>query len=283
MKVASRPHYADHLAAIDVPDDVALVASYGDLTTVRRTNPKKRIVLMQHGIGQSYGDRNPAYPGGRDNDAVGLFLVPGEHPAERWRHAYPKARVEVVGIPLLDDLPPRIPDGKVTVAVTFHWMTSSRPNMPSMALPYWEKAVLALRDEFTVIGHGHPRAYHLPRFWAHNGIEYVGDFRAVCERADVLAFDYTSAGYLFAATGRPVVVLNSPDYSRKWDYGLRFWSAADVGTQVESPPDLTPAIRRALERRPEDVAARETALDMVYGFRSGAADRASRVIREWAA
>jgi len=273
VKAASRPHYADHMDDVEVPDGVALVASYGDLTRVRAKH--RRIVLMQHGIGQSYGDRNPAYPGGRDNDAVGLFLVPGPHPAERWRNAYPKARVEVVGIPLLDDLPSRVPDGKITVAVTFHWLKHAQN--------FYRNEVLKLTDEFNVIGHGHPRAYGLPRFWTHNGIEHVASFRAVCERADVLIFDNTSAGYLFAATGRPVVVLNSPDYKKSWDYGLRFWDAADIGPQVDEAADLRPAIRRALELRPEDVAAREAALDMVYGYRSGAADRASRAIREWAA
>lgn len=273
MKVASRAHYAAHMAPVAVPDGVALVASYADLTRVRGKH--RRIVLMQHGIGQSYGDRNPAYPGGRDNDAVGLFLVPGAQPAERWRAAYPKARVEVVGTPLLDDLPRRSPDGKVTVAVTFHWLKG--------AFAYFRNAVIDLSLEFHVIGHGHPRATRLPRFWAKHGIEAVTDFRDVCERADVLLFDNTSAGYLFAATGRPVVVMNSADYKRKWDYGLRFWDAADVGVQVESTEDLAPAVHRALELRPADVARREAALDMVFGYRSGAAQRSSDVIREWAA
>jgi hypothetical protein len=133
-----------------------------------------------------------------------------------------------------------------------------------------------------VIGHGHPRASRLPRFWAKHGIEHVPDFMDVCRRADVLLFDNTSAGYLFAATGRPVVVLNSPDYRRDWTYGLRFWDAADVGVQV-SAGDLYPAVCRALEEWPDDVAKREAALDMVFAYRTGAAQRASDVIREWAA
>jgi hypothetical protein len=259
------------MASVDVPADVALVASYGDLTRARRNH--RRIVLMQHGIGQSYGDRNPAYPGGRDNDAVGLFLVPGDQPAARWRAAYPKARVEVVGTPLLDDLPRRSPDGQTTIAVTFHWLKG--------ASEHFRDAVVALADQFHVIGHGHPRASRLPRFWAKHGIEHVPDFMDVCRRADLLLFDNTSAGYLFAATGRPVVVMNGPDYRREWDYGLRFWDAADVGVQVSG--DLYPAVCRALEEWPEDVAKREAALDMVFAYRTGAAERASDTIREWAA
>jgi hypothetical protein len=96
------------MAPIDLDGlDVTLVAAHADLVKARRAG-HRRIVLMQHGIGQSYGpDRHPAYPGGEDNEGVGLFLVPGEHPAGRWREAYPAARVEVVGSPRLDELPRR--------------------------------------------------------------------------------------------------------------------------------------------------------------------------------
>ena len=278
MKHASRPHYADHMAAIDVPEDVALVASYQDLTTVRRKH--KRIVLMQHGIGQSYSDRNPAYPGGRDNDAVGLFLVPGEQPAKRWRLAYPGARVEVVGSPRLDGLPRRA-DGPVTVAVTFHWRFGNIPEARH-AFDAFGRACAALKDEFNVIGHGHPRATRMPRFWARHDIEYVPDFDEVCRRADVLVFDNTRAGFEFAATGRPVVLMNSPYYRKKVDHGLRFWDAAGVGVQVDTTAELVEGVWRALGEWPEDVARREAALDIVYGYRSGAAKLASDVIADWA-
>jgi hypothetical protein len=275
---ASRPHYAAHLAPIDISDlDVALVASYVDLVKARRDG-HRRIVLMQHGIGQSYSDTNPAYPGGRDNDAVGLFLVPGEQPAERWRNAYPRARVEVVGSPRLDDLPRRS-DGPVTVALTFHWRQGG--NEKSTAFAFYRKVIPELAEQFHLIGHGHPRATRLPRFYAKAGIEYVPSFEEVCRRADVLVFDNTSAGFEFAATGRPVVVLNSPEYRRRVNHGLRFWDAADVGVEVECPADLGPAITRALELRTEDVAARERALDLVFAYRTGAAQRSADAIREW--
>lgn len=279
MKLASRPHYADHMAGVDVPDDVALVASYADLVKARRTH--RRIVLMQHGIGQSYSDRNPAYPGGRDNDAVGLFLVPGPAPADRWKAAYPRAAVEVVGTPMLDDLPSREP-GPTTVAVTFHWLYGSIPEKRH-AFDHFGKAAVALKNDFDIIGTGHPRATRMSAFWTKHGIEYVPDFREVCRRADVLVFDNTSAGYLFAATGRPVVVMNSPHYRPDVHHGLRFWDAADIGVQVHAAADLGPGIARALEERPVDVERREAALDRVFGFRSGAARRASDAIAEWAA
>jgi hypothetical protein len=283
--IASRSHYAAHMAPVAgfLPDlDVTLVAAHADLVKARRAG-HRRIVLMQHGIGQSYGpDRHPAYPGGTDNDGVGLFLVPGEHPAERWRAAYPAARVEVVGSPRLDDLPRRIPGPGLTIACTFHWRIGAMPEMRN-AFAFYGLAAAELSHEFAMIGHGHPRATRLPRFWAKVGIEYVPDFDEVCRRADVLVFDNTSAGYEFASTGRPVVVLNSPGYRKDVDFGLRFWDAADVGIQVDFPTELAPAVRRALELRPDDVAAREAALDIVYRYRTGAAQRAADTIRDWAA
>jgi hypothetical protein len=280
--IASRSHYAAHMAPIDLDGlDVTLVAAHADLVKARRAG-HRRIVLMQHGIGQSYGpDRHPAYPGGKDNEGVGLFLVPGEHPAGRWRAAYPAARVEVVGCPRLDDLPRRVPDGRTTICATFHWRTGALPEARH-AFAFYGLAAAGLSHEFAMIGHGHPRATRLPRFWAKVGIEYVPDFDEVCRRADVLIFDNTSAGYEFAATGRPVVVVNAPYYRKDVDFGLRFWTAADVGIQVDHPADLAPAVRRALELRPEDVAARERALDIVYAYRTGAALRSADVIRDWA-
>ncbi len=282
---ASRDHYADHLAPVasrldDVSPDVALVASYRDLCTARKKHD--RIVLMQHGIGQSYSDAMPAYPGGRDNDSVGLFLVPGEQPAKRWRDAYPRAAVEVVGSPRLDDLPDRIgPPGRV-VAVTFHWDNYQYPESRS-AFDYFRPALRDLAERFEVIGHGHPRARPVHRFWESIGVEYVPSFDEVCRRADVLAFDNTSAGFEFAATGRPVVVMSPPWYRRDVSHGLRFWDAANVGTEATTPGSLRPAVERALANVALDRISRDAALNVVFAHRSGAAQRAADGIRGWAA
>ena len=120
--IASAPHYRAHIAPIvdrfdgmdpEIArrlDDVTIVASHRDLETARKRGAQ-RIVLAQHGAGQSYGGdpkskRNPSYPGGDDNDDVGLFLVPNEHAAQRWVERYPRACTRVVGSPRLDTIPP---------------------------------------------------------------------------------------------------------------------------------------------------------------------------------
>lgn len=282
--VASHDHYRDHLAPItahlQAGRQAALVAGYGDLVAARR-HGFTRFVVAQHGAGQSYSNDHPHYPGGKGHDDVGLFLVPNEHAAQRWRDAYPSARVEVVGSPHLDDLPSR-QVGPVTVAVTFHWDLYLVPESRS-AFPWFRDVLPELAKRFRMIGTSHPRRRGMAHVYERAGIEYVPDFADVCRRADVLVADNTSAMFEFAATGRPVVVMDAPHYRTDVEHGLRFWDAADVGVRVGVPSDLAPAIERALELRADDVAARERALDVVYAYRSGAGERAADVIGDWLA
>jgi hypothetical protein len=304
---ASTPWYVDHLAPIMAalgpeagelhvgrrfrprprpPADVALVASYGDLTIVRHLG-YQRFALTQHGAGQSYGGDPrrgdyPSYPGGRNHASVGLFLVPNEHAAGRWRKAYPRACVRVVGCPKLDTLPTRVPSAGPVVAVSFHWDYRLMPETRS-AFPEYAAAVATLAKSYTVLGHAHPRRTDLRRFYTRIGVEQVRDFADVCRQADLYVCDNSSTLFEFAATGRPVVVLNSREYRRDVEHGLRFWDAASVGVQVDRGAGLADAVARALEQHPEDVEARERALGIVYQPRVGSAESAATALREWVA
>jgi hypothetical protein len=247
---------------------------------------------MEHGAGQSYGGRNVhhgSYAGGRNRDAASLFLHPGNHPAARDRQAYPAARVEVVGSPYLDNLPHREgPPGRV-VAFTFHFNGAICAETKT-AYPAFFPAIAVLAERYQMIGTAHPR------LWSHGrpgrriedryraqGIEPVEDFAEVCRRADLLIFDNTSAGFAFAATGRPVVVMNAPWYDRRANHGLRFWDAADVGVNCDDPRQLAACVEEAFEDTPEQQAKREAALDIVYGYRAGASQRAADALMDWAA
>lgn len=305
--LASAAHYVDHTAAVldalppssrgDLltrpggdPSRPVLVASFGDLLAARSSG-RDRIALMEHGAGQSYGGRNVrhgAYAGGENRDAASLFLHPGEHPAARDRRRYPGARVEVVGSPHLDTLPRKATKGRV-VAFTFHFNGAVCAETKT-AYPHFYPAIAALADRYELLGHGHPRLWtagrkgnQLADRYRRAGIEPVQSFAEVCRRADLLIADNTSAMFAFAATGRPVVVLNPPWYDRRVNHGLRFWEASRVGVNCDDPASLAECVEQALADPPSQRAEREAALDLVYAYRSGAAGRAASALMDWAA
>ncbi len=306
MPIAAKAHHRAHIAPVarllgvdgDMsrrpagPDDVALIASYGDLKSARRGG-FRRIILMQHGAGQSYGGdrrtaRHPCYAGGDDNQDVGLFLVPNQHAADRWSFRYPDADVSIVGCPRLDELPARVVSSDAatvvekaspTVAVSFHWDGYACPEWRS-AFAWYRSAIRELSKEVTVIGHSHPNRRDLVRFYQDAGIGFVPDWDDVLRRADVYACDNSSTLYEFASTGRPVVVLNAPWYRDEAKHGLRFWDAAHVGEGVYQPDELNAEAAYYAFERPAEW--RENALDIVYAYRTGAAQRAADAIVAWA-
>lgn len=311
---ASMPHYLDHIAPVWrllgdaagtfyaarglLPHATALrlsvapahagsgpmiVAGYRDMFRARRLGYGP-FVMMQHGAGQSYGGdprsaRNQAYAGGKDNDDVALFLVPGPHPAARWREAYPDARVVEVGnVKPLPALEARPGDGKHVVAVTFHWPCGLIPETGT-AWRTFRDTLPFLDERWEVIGTGHPRWFAdtlAPWYHAH-GIEPVASLEEVARRADVLVGDNTSAIFEFAAGDRPIVILNSPAYRRGVAHGLRFWDAATLGVQVDRPDGLIGAVRLALLDPPGLRAERARVLAMVYA--GGGAPAAAEAIR----
>lgn len=275
----------------DQDDNPVLVSSFGDLRRARDMG-RSRIAVMEHGAGQSYGGRNirhGSYAGGDNRDAASLFLHPGPHPASRDRARYPGARVEVVGAPHLDTLPRREgPKGRV-VAFTFHFNGPVCAETRT-AYPAFYPAIAALASRYELLGTAHPRLWAVGRpghqlrdRYRAAGIEPVEGFDEICRRADVLVFDNTSAGFAFAATGRPVVVMNPPWYDRRADHGLRFWDAAGVGVNCDDPARLADCIEEALADPVERQEDREEALQLVYAYREGASQRAADVLMDWAA
>jgi CDP-Glycerol:Poly(glycerophosphate) glycerophosphotransferase len=270
---------------------IAFATSIGDIKIGRRLG-YHRFVFMEHGAGQAYaGDRSglsrhPSYAGGADREDVGLFLVPNDYSADLWRRAYPAAAVEVVGCPKLDELPERRIDPiepYPVVAISFHWPAFVAPESGT-AVGHYLHALPELARRWKTIGHAHPKAdwpQRMARIYRRAGIEFVASFEEVCRRADVYVCDNSSTLFEFAATDRPVVVLNAPQFRRNVHHGLRFWDAADVGVQVDGPAELVAAIERAL-RDPEDQRLRrEAALDIVYRYRTGGAERAAAAITRW--
>lgn len=264
--------------------DPVLVVATTDMYAMLRQG--RRVALMEHGIGQSYAGtvrsaRHPSYAGGAHRLAS-MFLHPNDHAAGRDAAAYPEARVEVVGAPILDTLPDNEPRDPI-IAFAFHAdMTVCDETRSAFA---WVKPHLeSVAARWPTLGHGHPRWLAVNAAWykrAHIPVE--PDLRTVIRRAAVLVADNTSAMYAFAAMGGSVAVLNPPHYRRAIEHGLRFWPAAGVGVPVDRIEDLIPGIERALERDPADLARRDAAVDIVYARRSGSAAAAAQSLAEWAA
>ncbi len=270
-----------------------LVASYGDIKVGRRLGYGP-FAFIEHGAGQSYaGDPawvnqkiSGSYAGGPDRADVELFMVPNQHSADRWRAAYPDARVALVGCPRIDGLPRR-ELGPTTVAISFHWETphSLGPEAQT-ALGDYLPVLEDLAKAFNVIGHAHPKAdwpQRMKRIYDRVGIPFVADFDDVCRQADLYICDNSSTIFEFAATGRPVVLLNSRWYRKHIEHGLRYWEAATVGMQVDKPAQLIETVQRALLDPPEQQLARETALNVVYQPRTNGAAYAATAINDWLA
>ena len=274
--------------------DRVLVASFRDMGHAWHRG-YRRIAFLEHGAGQSYqGLEHGSYVGGPGREHVSLFLSPNESAATIERERYPKARVEVIGDPVLDTLPRRAPDGPPVVALSFHWDWMRLPELRT-ALPHHLSALPDLTRRFQIIGHAHPRAMdRLQPIYRRLGIEIVPSFEEVCRRASVYVCDNSSTLFEFASTGRPVVVLNAPWYRRDIEHGLRFWAAAGIGRNVDQPEDLAEAVACAvaeafIERgqHPElagcPPASVTEALRIAYCSLTGAAAGGAAVLADWAA
>lgn len=250
----------------------------------RRALPARRpIVFMQHGNGQSFSGEHQGYAGGKGRDAVALFLSPNEYNAALWRRAYPAARVEVVGCPKLDRwFASPTHHASRTVAISFHWDAADRGNQVQEAWSAWRhywRALPELRDRFDLIGHAHPFvARDLRREYKRLGIPFVADFEEILERAGVYVNDCSSTLYEFAALDRPVVVLNTPEYRRWKEHGLRFWEYADVGVQVDDARLLAAAVQRAIDDAPDVAARRREIIGHVYPYRDAARRAAAAIL-----
>jgi len=250
-------------------------SAYSDLEVASRR--RRPLILMEHGCGLSFPEHVPGYAGGRGwRGRVGLFLAPNELTAAKTRATYPTAPQLIISTPKLDEWwakPKRkTRRKKPVVAISFHWRGERVCPEAGTALDHYKDDLSLLTEEFTVLGHGHPKiARELVKVYERAGIEWVPEFDDVLKRADVYLNDASSTLYEFASLDRPVVVLNAPWFRRTVDYGLRFWLYSDIGPQVEEPSQLVDAVWEAWEDPPEYKDRRRAATDALYPIHDGTA------------
>lgn len=269
-----------------------IVAAYGDMICAIRRVPQRPILFMEHGVGLSFG-KHPAYAGGGGTrKRIDLFLDPNEHVREANRRAFPRTAGVVIGTPWLDGWsPPSVPPtngGKPVVCISFHWNGEEVAPEGGNAFKHYMDVIpeLARCDDFKLLGHGHPRyRFVLEPFYRELGIETEWDFKKVLKRADVYVNDSSSTLYTFCLTGKPVVILNAPEFRKNKHWGIRFWEYTDIGPQVDQPSELMEAIRSqvAASRGGADAYAgkRKKAARELYPHRGRSARRAARAIEEF--
>lgn len=255
---------------------VALVASKTDHLAAQKMG--FMVVRCEHGVGQTYidGDSSGSYAGSTMHGNLFAFHAPGAHPFNKQRAGAPHVLAQRVGCPWLDSVPHKMDPKSAAgqpVGFGFHWDNTVRPET-SATWKYWLGAVREMARHREVWVTCHPRefqafvnALELP---TGGSIKVTHDLREMHQRVGVFCADNTSALYLMAALGHPVVVLNHPSYRDYLEHGLRFWDAADVGIQCGNPEDLEDAVAQAEECDREDMFYREEALRWVFYRTSGA-------------
>jgi hypothetical protein len=151
------------------------------------------------------------------------------------------------------------------------------------AFEYYKSVLPALAacEDFTLIGHAHPRiADEMKRFYAELGIEFVSDFEEIMKRTDVYINDCSSTMYEFCVTGKPVIILNAPQFRHLPTQGLRFWKYTDIGPQVNQLEELLPTIQRVLAKDEYELPRAKAANDL-YPYWGCAAERAVEVIKSF--
>lgn len=257
-------------------DRPVVVASYKD--EKRAGQGVRPVVYLEHGAGQTYRPRPPIEP--RRN--VILALLPRlADLADHYAAEMPEAALAGVGCPKLDPWAQRPPAAARAPVVAFgwHWRDGRQPETMT-AWDEYAPALRAIAQTHRVIGHAHPRIWHeLGPAYRRLGIETVPDFAEVLRRASLYVADNTSTLFEFAATGRPVVVLNASWYRRRHRHGLRFWDVAHVGLQVDHRAELADTIGEALSDPPAAAKNRADAVARVYAHHDGkAASRAAEAI-----
>lgn len=263
-----------------------LVAGYGDMMHAHAISPERKIIMMEHGIGHSFG--TAPYPNGPGKrDWVSLFLPPNQYTADKIRSVR-GTPCKVIGTPKLDWVPGAIspqqsPHNPPTIAVGFHHGTPRRP-IPEAgsAFEHYRDVLPELNKRYRLLSYSHPlsEAVHRP-VYENLGIPHTSDFKRVMLEADVCINDLSSVLYEFLTTGKPVVVLNAPWFRRDRHFGIRFWDYSDVGINVERPEDLFNAVDRTLaEYSTMRLPERMKVIEDLYPYLGCAAGRAVKVLLE---
>lgn len=303
--ICSHEWYLTHLLAVwlDLPEqlrgrvnphvstqnsgirDVALCAGWADAKAARRLRYRV-VVLMEHGVGQSYlGDSdgrrgNPHYVGGAERQqTLDLVLLPNEMAAAVERQYNPGLEQVVIGSPWLDavgELDLDTPERRAVATVSLHWDAAGVAAEAGSAFREYRSAI---RKVGGLVATAHPRESHgHARWWKAHELRFERSPLRALEASPILIADNTSLMYYAAAWGRAVVVLNSRNYRPGVEHGIRFWSHAGIGQQVNYPVNLARAVDEAAGWRHDHQAEIDRLLGEVFPYRGTSRQRAASAL-----
>lgn len=236
------------------------------------------VVRGEHGIGQTYvaGKKSDSsvYAGSPNHKFLFAYFAPGVWPHQKQTEAHPEVAAFRTGCPYLDRFAPYPDPEPAATGFVFHWDNTVQPESAA-TWPYWSNAICELvADGKEVWLHCHPRerGRFAAEFLQPSGLmdRWVPTLEELHLKCGVICGDNTSAMYMLAAAGHPLVVLNHTKYRHHINHGLRFWDAADAGVNCDRAGDLPAAIEQAGRRREVDWKYRESALNYVFYRREGA-------------
>lgn len=272
-------------------DDVSFVSApyivcsgWVDMENVRHARPDSQVIFTEHGCGMIHLDNTgrvaTPFAGSWERQNVCLFLCPNQFVYDANRATHPDVPAVIVGDPKLDSYswvsePYR--NSPPIVAFAFHWDSPDPPGTTT-ALSHYRRALYGITDEFRCVMHGHPRADLRNNILAVElGMPHEPSSYEILKHADLLVSDTSSFIYEFAATNKPVLLLDCPAYQSLPDVSIRFWKAIP-GLRVNDPENLREGIRDALVDDPRVAHQRKLAVDQVYPFRGEAVKRSVAAI-----
>jgi hypothetical protein len=258
-----------------------LTCAYGDLERAISSFPTRAHILMEHGVGLSFG--HPGYGGGEGlRRRVNLFLAPNKNIYNKTHKTFPQAPQCIIGTPKMDGIVPSIPVYKKdpVVGISFHWNGEKVCPEAGNALEYYMEVLPELSGNFRVIGHGHPKIIDKLRsiYRACCIDEIEPDFSKIMQRCDIYVNDASSTMYEFSCTGKPVVILNAPWFRKDVYHGIRFWDYTNIGIQVDNPADLIGAITETAKYPERHYENRLNMINDLYPYLGSSSKRAAQAI-----
>lgn len=266
------------------PGNPLFVCAYMDLEAGWLADYRRPFIMMEHGVGLTFGS-HPAYAGGIGlRQRVHLFLAPNEFIRNKTAKTYPEAPQIVIGTPKLDYVKPMRPNTRnPTIVISFHWDGRQVAREAGNAFDHYRDILPSIAKQFHLVGHAHPRIQkQLKPLYNELGItEFIVDFEEVMQVGDLYINDASSTAYEFATTMKPVILLNSPVYRRNIDYGIRFWRWTDFALSVDHPDQLLGAIQSTLDNPLQNHTKQKTTVSDLYPYLGTSANRAANAIGEF--